>query len=273
METSLFAELKVGIFVAAGLLVLLGSILLFGGNKFLLSDNYVLHAKFSEVQGLASGSVVSLSGIPVGNIKKINFSDSSDQLTVTMLIEKQFRTRITEGSMASIKTQGALGDRYIYIEPGDSGRPAIPAQGWIETRDNAGFIDVMTDDNSGAEELVGAIKQLNQLLTNLNQDGRSAALMKNMVDTSDNLNKLMLEVRSLIRDIRGSSKKDNQLRENLNRLASILRKVDEGKGTLGTIINDPSLHDKLMSLLGEAPRNKFLKPLIRATIQKTEEKQ
>ena len=46
--------------------------------------------------------------------------------------------------------------------------------------------------------------------------------------------------------------------------------LDNGQGTLGALINDPSLHNRISAFMGEAPRNRFLKPLIRESIQTNE---
>jgi phospholipid/cholesterol/gamma-HCH transport system substrate-binding protein len=60
------------------------------------------------------------------------------------------------------------------------------------------------------------------------------------------------------------------LRQALVNLSSILEKIDQGKGTLGQLINDPSVHQSLKSLLGGSPRNRYMKDMIRETIQQSE---
>ena len=66
---------------------------------------------------------------------------------------------------------------------------------------------------------------------------------------------------------------DPDIRESLYHLNNILKKIDDGNGTLGRLINDPTINDRILSLLGDEPRNRFLKPLLRAAIRQNEENQ
>ena len=92
--------------------------ILLGGDKFFFSRTYHLKIHMPQVQGLGKGSVVSLSGVPVGNVERIEFVPGSSEVEVNITVQKSAQRKITEGSLASIKTQGALGDKYVYIEPG-----------------------------------------------------------------------------------------------------------------------------------------------------------
>ena len=76
MESNAKVQLKVGIFLAVGLVLLLGSIFLLGADKAFFRSYTTVHAHFEQVQGLAEGSVVSFSGITVGNIQKSKFYQS-----------------------------------------------------------------------------------------------------------------------------------------------------------------------------------------------------
>ncbi len=63
--------------------------------------------RLPQVQGLGVGSIVSLSGVPVGNIRGIGFIEGSSEVEVTMSVDAAMRSRITEGTKAMVKTQGA----------------------------------------------------------------------------------------------------------------------------------------------------------------------
>jgi hypothetical protein len=60
--------------------------------------------------------------------------------------------------------------------------------------------------------------------------------------------------------------------ETLAPLSSVMKKVDKGQGTLGALVNDPSFYNRMMGFVGDSPRNKFLKPIIRDSIQTSEQK-
>ncbi len=109
-------ETTVGIFVVIGLLcigymtVKLGNIGIFGDNS------YPLFARFFSVQGLRQGSNVQMLGIDIGRVEKLTM-DQKDQLAVVEFRVKK-GTKIYDDAIASIKTEGLIGDRYVSIDPG-----------------------------------------------------------------------------------------------------------------------------------------------------------
>lgn len=107
-------ETAVGIFIIVGLLCLayisvkLGDIQLFGTKQ------YVVKARFTNISGLKEGSEVAIAGVNVGKVSKIHLD--SDLAVVELLINPD--VKIQEDSIASIRTQGIIGDKYVKISPG-----------------------------------------------------------------------------------------------------------------------------------------------------------
>lgn len=270
MERQFAMEFKVGLFVVIGIIVFCLSILLLGGDQMFLTSTYQLKARFPQVQGLSKGSVVSLAGFPIGNIKEITFEKGSRDLIVILDVDRDFQNRITEGATAAVKTQGALGDKYVFIEPGLLNGNSLKDGQFIDVSNEGDFLDVITEKTKDLSNIVDVVNETHILLKALNHDGRSALFMTQMVDTTKEMKAFLIEARGLVSDLRGTSEKDAKLKASLTHLTSILEKVDKGEGSLGALINDPSLHERLVSILGERPRNKFLKPLIRDSIRKSE---
>jgi phospholipid/cholesterol/gamma-HCH transport system substrate-binding protein len=247
---------KVGLFVLMGVAILIISILIFGGDRAFLKSYVTYKVKFPSTQGLDSGSVVSLAGKEVGNVKNIEF-DSDTQLVAVLNIDKDFQLLVKSDAVASIRTQGALGDKYIYISPGSTSGSTLPAGEVIRSETAPDIMEILSGKGPDMTTVVGILKELNQLLHNLNSDGKSALLMENLVVASHDVSKLMNEP---------------NLKESLSHLRNILKKIDKGEGTLGQLINDQTLHERLVGLLGETPRNKYLKPLLREAIKENEQK-
>ena len=99
----------------------------------------------------------------------------------------------------------------------------------------------------------------------MNKDGNSGKLISSLLQTSNQTQTMVKEGKMLLSDLRGKDNKE--LKEAIQRLNNILGKIDRGEGSLGALINDPVVHERLTSLLGKPPRNSYLKPLIRATIK------
>jgi len=255
MESNTLQEMKVGIFVAVGTIALAISIIMFGGDSLFLTRTYKLRAILKDVQGLAPGSIVSLSGLTVGNVKKIHFEPKTSALEVVMDIEYRHRDRITTDATASVRTQGALGDRYIYIEPNAMIGEVLKDGDMLKTLEKGDLFDVLNEKGSELSRILDIVKEFHILMKNINLNNRSGQLMDSMIGAADGMQKMSVDTR-----------------KTMDRMNSILAKIDRGDGTLGALINDPSLHNRLMTMFGDSPRNQFLKPLIRQSIQ-TSEKQ
>jgi len=109
-------ETAVGMFIIAGLLCLgylsvkLGDVNLFGTKQ------YEVKARFTNIAGLKKGAQVEIAGVNVGQVSKIYLKDY--QAVVDLLIDPKIK--IQEDAIASIRTQGIIGDKYIKISPGGS---------------------------------------------------------------------------------------------------------------------------------------------------------
>jgi len=109
-------ETAVGVFLVAGfacfayLAVMLGDVKLFGDSTYLVT------ARFTSVSGLKEGGRVEIAGVPIGKVRRIRLHDY--QAEVEMLIESGIR--IQDDAIASIRTLGIIGDKYVMISPGGS---------------------------------------------------------------------------------------------------------------------------------------------------------
>ncbi|MDX9730666.1 MAG: MlaD family protein [Bdellovibrionales bacterium] len=258
-------EVKVGVFVAIGLIGAMVSILLLGGNFLTFKQQTSFHTRFNEVSGLVPGSIVSLSGLRIGNIKSIALADDF-KLDVVLNIDPKYAGRITDGAVAEVKTQGALGDKYIFIKPGPPGGKVLE-DGAMLPSDETDFLKLLTDRDDGMARAVDLIKELHILVAGLNQEGKTARMMSNMTDASEKLKTSLTKLDSLLSDIHGQGADDKKLKKALTSLANVLEKIDKGQGSLGQLINDPSVHQSLKNLLGPSPRGRFMKDMVRETIR------
>jgi phospholipid/cholesterol/gamma-HCH transport system substrate-binding protein len=258
-------EMKVGLFVAIGLIAAMAAILMLGGDRFVFTRQVIFIARFTEVQGLFPGSIVSLSGLRIGNVKNITMG-ADLKLDIEMQVEPQFAARITEGAIAEVKTQGALGDKFIFIKPGPPDAKPIAA-GSILPSDETDFMKLITDRKDGLAGVIDLIKELHILVASLNQDGKTAKMIGNLADASEKFKSTMSKLDAVMSDVNGPNPEDKRIKKALTSLASVMEKIDKGQGSLGQLINDPSVYQSLKNLLGPSPRGKFMKEMVRETIK------
>jgi phospholipid/cholesterol/gamma-HCH transport system substrate-binding protein len=266
MEVSRSTEVKVGLLIGAGLALFMITTLLLGGGKKFFTSIYTLKVRFDSVAGIAPGSVIQLLGIPVGNVKRITFVPNTALLEVDLEVEKEFQHRITEGSVAGVRTQGALGDKYIFITPGPDTASVLPEGSLLRSEEGGDFFSSLSKRGDDIQRLFDAVAEAHKLLANLNADGKSAQLMPNLVKSTDELHKMLANLNLVLQDVRANGG-EGGLKSSLAHLDSVLRKVDRGQGTLGALINDPEIHERIKSALGGSSHNSFMKNQVRETIK------
>jgi len=125
-------ETAVGLFLVVGILCLgylsirLGKLELVGG------DDVPVTAEFSTVAGLKAGAGVEIAGVEVGKVESITMRDY--RAVVRMRVRKG--VRLQEDTIASVRTRGLIGDKYVNLSPGASDR-LIPPEGKIRETESA----------------------------------------------------------------------------------------------------------------------------------------
>ncbi len=102
--------MMVGIACLVYLSVNLGGVDLFG------SENFTIDARFGSIEGLEVAASVEIAGVPVGKVKRITLEEN--EAVVQMEIKKG--TQITDDTIASIRTKGVIGDKFVKLSPGGS---------------------------------------------------------------------------------------------------------------------------------------------------------
>ncbi|MFV2082055.1 MAG: outer membrane lipid asymmetry maintenance protein MlaD [bacterium] len=124
-------EIAVGIFMVVGFLsfawisVKLGDVNLFG------EDTYSLEARFNSVSGLKEGATIEIAGVRIGKVSSIGLDSEDYDAIVQLSIDKGIR--LQEDSIASIRTAGIIGDRYVNISPGGLDEFIEPGGELVET--------------------------------------------------------------------------------------------------------------------------------------------
>ena len=110
METAVGIFVVIGLFCVGYMTVKLGNVGLLG------DDSYSLFARFTSVSGLRTGSSIQMLGIEVGRVDDFTMDQENQMAVVEFRINKGIN--IYDDAIASIKTEGLIGDRYVSIDPG-----------------------------------------------------------------------------------------------------------------------------------------------------------
>ena len=191
---------KLGIFVVAGISLFIMTVYFIGLNKNLFGSNFVLRSEFKNVSGLKQGSAVRLSGIDVGTVSKIKFISDS-LVMVDLLIRKDVQQYIKKDAVASIASDGLVGDKVFIISPGTSSASTVKDNDIIASSKTVEIEDILSSVKKSADntkiitnELVRFSQKMNNkngLLTKILNDKYFAAridkTITNLQKSSDDL--------------------------------------------------------------------------------------
>jgi phospholipid/cholesterol/gamma-HCH transport system substrate-binding protein len=159
---------RLGVFVVATMLVLAGGIFWIGSQHYLFTPTYTLNTDFDNVAGLADGAAVQVGGLQQGAVRHIILPHRPDEkVRVVMDLKGATRDIIRKDSVAAIRSQGLLGDKYVEISFGSTDAPQVKNGDVIPSEPPVEFGDL--------------IKKADGLL------GSAQDTMQNVQETTDNL--------------------------------------------------------------------------------------
>jgi len=111
-------EMIVGLFLLAGFACFSYLAVKMGDIKVFHNETYPVTARFISISGLKEGSVIELAGVNVGKVARIELDPGDYEAVVHMDIDKS--VKLQDDSIASIRTAGIIGDKFIKLTPGGS---------------------------------------------------------------------------------------------------------------------------------------------------------
>ena len=124
-------ETSVGIFVLIGIVCVGYLTIKLGKMEWIGNNNYILEARFQSISGLKSGAEVEIAGVQIGKVDSIYLDQEKGAAIVKMKIQNGII--LTDDVIASIKTSGIIGDKYIKLSPGGSDQVLKPGDVITET--------------------------------------------------------------------------------------------------------------------------------------------
>jgi len=138
-KRSFSLEFFVGVFAMAGVGAAAYLAVGLAGLEFGTSDKYEIFAEFDNISGLKYGASVEIAGVPIGTVSNIALKDPVAR--ITLKLDKA--TQIKDDDIASIRTKGIIGDRYVKISRGASDKYIEPGGTMVETESVVDIEDVI----------------------------------------------------------------------------------------------------------------------------------
>ena len=172
-------EFRLGLFVVGTLLILAAGVFLIGSKESLFRSTYRLKAQFQNVSGLIDGADVRVGGIHKGTVRAIQLPKRPDEkLIVVMDLENATRDVIKKDSIASIKSEGLLGDKYVEIAFGSPDVEKARDGDTIDTAPPLDISDLITKTNQILDTAKDTMQNVDSISTKVNNgQGTMGALV------------------------------------------------------------------------------------------------
>lgn len=205
---------RVGLFFVLGVVMILVIIEMFGTATF--RRGYFLHAYFQNAREIKVGSPVKMGGVPIGKVTSISLAQPGERGRVKMDLKINLGVEIPTDSVASIQLSSIFGENFVDISFGSSSTVHL-SHTTIQTRERTDINAMLDKMDEVATDLRGLTKQLSE--------NPLAPLTDFFQDNKDRFSSL------------------------LTNTEEISNKVNRGEGTLGRLVNDPSLFDEAKKTL------------------------
>jgi phospholipid/cholesterol/gamma-HCH transport system substrate-binding protein len=251
--------------VIIGLAIFALGIFFISGQEGFFRRRYKLKAYVTEAAGLRQGAQVSLAGVAVGSVERIEISpyaESARAVEIVMRVARAYQHEIRADSTASIETVGLLGDSYINITRGSPGQEVIADGGVLKTSQEADVKRVVQNANDVFINLRVLSAKLNDISGQI-QSGKGSVgklvydqtLYNRLNKTTDTLDRMVTRVdqgQGTLGKLMADETLYNTTLATIDRLNKAIDDMQHGPGSLAKFVSDPSVYNNVNHLVTQA---------------------
>jgi phospholipid/cholesterol/gamma-HCH transport system substrate-binding protein len=222
---------KLGMFVIIGLVLFVTTIYFVGKQKNLFGSTFELNSKFNSVNGLEVGNNVRFSGINIGTVEEIEFlTDTS--VVIKLVIKEEVRKYIKKDAIASINSDGLMGDKVLTISSGKNSNVIVENNDNIASKQAIEMDDLMVSVKKSVDNAGVITAQLAQFSYSMNNG--NGALSKLVSDEE-----FGNSIKNMVTNLENSS----------NEFKKFTVKMNDGKGALSKLVSDEKMGRMIDSTL------------------------
>lgn len=213
---------RVGLFFLLGLALTWVTFETLSGGKLFRQQGYTLTAGFTSLRDLKPGDEVRMAGVKVGTVESVRLNAEKRRAEAVLRMDPE--AKIPSDAVGTISMSGLIGTNYLSVDFGSPGASVLAPGGELRTRTTPDLNTIMADIGDLGKKLDGALSSFsNAMGGGTKGPGLFQKLDKLVTDNQEKFSVTMTN------------------------LQEITTKLNKGEGTIGKLINDPSLHDQLLA--------------------------
>jgi len=226
--------IRVGIFIAIGLIILVTGILTLGSFQKSFVKTIHLQSEFKDVGGLKKGNSIWFSGVKVGSISSIQFAGIS-KVEVKMNVEQSVQQYIHKDAGVKLSSDGLIGNKIIEIEGGSSKSPIVEDGDILQVIDGVSTDQMMKNLETNNENLMSITHDFKKVS---GQMAGGQGLLGSMVTDSG----MVREFRAILKNLELTSRQTLELSKNANRFSA---QLNNKSGLAGKLLNDTAVFNEI----------------------------
>ena len=238
MAKTKMENLKLGIFVVLGTVLLLVAAYLIGNRQNMFGKTFPITAVFKNASGLQNGNNVRFSGINVGTVMKIEMVNDTT-IQVHMIIADKMREHIKKDAIATIGSDGLVGSMLINIVPGEGNARSIQAGDELSSFSKVATQDMMTTLNTTNENAALLTEDLLKVTQSLINGKGTLGRLLNDTTMADDL-------QLTIAHLKNTSRQANTAIGELN---AMIGSIDFDESTAGVLLGDTASASKMRNII------------------------
>ncbi|MEW7289921.1 MlaD family protein [Aquimarina sp. 2304DJ70-9] len=239
IKKSASQKLKLGVFVVLGTMLLIAALYSIGNRQNLFGSNVRIMTQFTNVNGLELGNNVRYSGINVGTVSKIKMINDT-QIIVEMLIRESVGKHIKKDAVATISSDGLVGNMIVNIIPRDGKKPPVLSGDTIQSFSKIGTDDMLTTLNVTNENAALLTADLLKITTEIIEGKGTLGLLIN-----DSI--MARDLKLTIYELRKASAGASQA---ITELTTIISSINQNESVAGVLLNDSISGQKMKAIIG-----------------------
>jgi phospholipid/cholesterol/gamma-HCH transport system substrate-binding protein len=228
----------VGAFVLGGLVLFTVGLFMIGDRQMAFAKKFTIYTEFKRITGLQPGAIVRVSGAKAGSIKQILPPQTpSDKFRVELEIIEELHQVVRTDSIATIETEGLVGGSYLGIGMGTDAAPPVAEKATIAGKEPFEISDLM-------QQMGDTIKKVNDTIDDMDDEVQRAVVA--IADTVETANALITDVSGDLKQMASAGAKIT------SDAARITEGIRSGQGTIGKLVNDDELYQRIASISKKA---------------------